>query len=124
MGLAAAASSPDPNAVVTKATRRAAAALGLSQKELARVIGVSEATVSRWSSGKLLDAQSKEGELALLLVRVFRSLDALVGGSDAKARAWFGAHNVHLGGVPRERVQTALGLVEVAQYLDAMRGKL
>ena len=124
MGLAAAESSPDPNVVVTKATRRAASALGLSQKELARVIGVSEATVSRWSRGKLLDARSKEGELALLLVRVFRSLDALVGGSEEKGRAWFGAHNVHLGGVPRERVQTALGLVEVAQYLDAMRGKL
>lgn len=124
MGLPAVETSPDANVVVTKATRRAAGALGLSQKELARVIGVSEATVSRLGGGKQLDARSKEGELALLLVRVFRSLDALVGSSEEKARAWFDAENVHLGGVPRERVQTALGLVEVAQYLDAMRGKL
>jgi transcriptional regulator with XRE-family HTH domain len=124
MALAAVQTTPEPNVVVTKATLRAAAALGLSQKELARVIGVSEATVSRLASGKLLDEKSKEGELALLLVRVYRSLDALVGSNDDKARAWFGAKNRHLGGVPRERVQTALGLVEVAQYLDAMRGKL
>ena len=124
MGLPAVSPAPDENVVVTKATRRAAAALGLSQKELARVIGVSEATVSRLGSGKLLDATSKEGELALLLVRVFRSLDALVGSSEEKARAWFGAPNSHLGGVPKERVQSALSLVEVAQYLDAMRGKL
>ncbi len=33
-------------------------------------------------------------------------------------------YHARLHGVPRERVQTALGLVEVAQYLDAMRGKL
>ena len=124
MGLPAVVPSPDENVVVTKATRRAAGALGLSQKELARVLGVSEATVSRLGSGKLLDARRKEGELALLLVRVFRSLDALVGSSEEKARAWFSAENVHLGGVPRERVQTTVGLVEVAQYLDAMRGKL
>jgi transcriptional regulator with XRE-family HTH domain len=111
------------NAVVTKAVRRVAEALDVSQKELARILGVSEATVSRFASGKLLDVDRKEGELALLLVRMFRSLDALVG-SEAKARAWFHAHNDHLGGVPAERVRTIEGLVHVAEYLDAMRGQL
>lgn len=120
----AAVATPDRDVVVTKAARRAAAMLGLSQKELARVVGVSEATISRLAGGKVLSAERKEGELALLLVRVFRSLDALVGGSEEKARAWFGAKNTHLGGVPRERVQSVEGLVAVAQYLDAMRGKL
>lgn len=115
---------PAPQEVLTKATRRAASHLGLSQKELARILGVSEATVSRLGGGRLLDPDTKEGELALLLLRVYRSLDALVGGDETKARAWFGAENIHIGGVPRERVQTAEGLVHVAQYLDAMRGKL
>jgi uncharacterized protein (DUF2384 family) len=111
------------NAVVTKAVRRVADALGVSQRELSRILGVSEATVSRFASGKLLDVDRKEGELALLFVRVFRSLDALVG-SEAKARAWFHADNHHLGGVPAERVRTVEGLVHVAEYLDAMRGQL
>lgn len=115
---------PSAERVLTKATRRAAERLGLSQKELGRVLGVSEATVSRLGAGKLLEPDKKEGELALLLLRVYRSLDALVGGSEEKARAWFGAQNRHLGGVPRERVQTVEGLVHVAQYLDGMRGKL
>ena len=115
---------PREDEVVTKAVRRAASALGLSQKELARVVGVSEATVSRLAAGRHLDAKKKEGELAILLVRVFRSIDALVGGSEEKSRAWFCAHNTHLGGTPRHRVQTVEGLVHVAQYLDAMRGKL
>jgi transcriptional regulator with XRE-family HTH domain len=114
---------PDANAVVTKAVRRVAEALDVSQKELSSILGVSEATVSRFASGKLLHVDRKEGELALLFVRVFRSLDALVG-SEAKARAWFHATNDHLGGVPAERVRTVEGLVHVAEYLDAMRGQL
>lgn len=116
---------PDRAHVATKALRRTAEILGLTQREVARVLGVSEATVSRLGAGgRDVDLAGKEGELALLLVRVLRSLDALVGGSEAKARAWFDAENAHVGGVPRERVQTAEGLVHVAQYLDAMRGKL
>ncbi len=112
-------------AVLTKAVRRVAATLAVSQRDLARILGVSEATVSRLASGKaLLCVDRKEGELALLLVRVFRSLDALVGGDDAKARAWFHAPNAHMGGVPAERTRTVEGLAHVAQYLDAMRGKL
>jgi DNA-binding XRE family transcriptional regulator len=116
-------SSEDANAVVTKAVRRVADKLEVSQKDLARILGVSEATVSRFAIGKLIEVDRKEGELALLFIRVFRSLDALVG-DEAKARAWFHAHNEHLGGVPAERVRTVEGLVHVAEYLDAMRGKL
>ena len=111
-------------AVVTKAALRVAALLEVSQKELARILGLSEATVSRVTSGKVaIDVERKEGELALLFVRMFRSLDALVG-DDTKARTWFHAYNTHLGGVPAERVRTVEGLVHVAEYLDAMRGQL
>ncbi len=116
---------PHGAAVLTKAMGRAAAALGLHQRSTAKIIGVSEATMSRIFTGKAtLDPDAKEGELALLLVRMFRSLDALMGGSEAKVRAWLLATNAHLGGVPAERIQTVEGLVHVTQYLDAMRGKL
>jgi len=97
----------------------------MTQKELGRTIGVSPASISRLASGKgPLDPKDKSGELALLLVRIFRSLDALVGGDEAKARAWFQAQNDHVSGIPAERVLSAEGLVHVAQYLDAVRGKL
>ena len=112
-------------AVLTKAALKVAQLLEVSQKELARILGLSEATVSRLTSGKVaIDVERKEGELALLFVRMFRSLDALVGGDETKARAWFHAYNTHLSGVPAERVHTVEGLVHVAEYLDAMRGQL
>ena len=84
----------------------------------------SEASVSRLSRQRGLDPDSKEGELALLFLRVYRSLDALVGGDDARARDWLHAENAHLSGRPVERIRTVEGLVDVVQYLDAMRGRL
>ena len=67
---------------------------------------------------------SQRGEIALLFLRLYRALDALVGGDDAKARDWLRAANDHLAGVPAERIRTVEGLVDVVQYLDAMRGRL
>ena len=115
---------PDPAAVVAKATLAAAARLSLTNRQLSAVIGASEASVSRMQRGRGVEPSSKEGELALMFVRLFRSLDALVGGDDTKARAWLHTMNDHVGGVPAERIRTVEGLVDVVQYLDAMRGRL
>lgn len=114
----------DPAEVLAKAVLSAAERLGLRSRQLAQVIGSSEASVSRLSRQRGLDPESKEGELALLFLRVYRSLDALVGGDDARAREWIVAPNTHVGGVPMDRMTTVEGLVDVVQYLDAMRGRL
>ena len=115
---------PEAAPVLAKATLAAAARLGLRNRQLALVIGSSEASVSRLGSGRGLDPASKEGELALLFLRLYRSLDALVGGDDVKARDWLHAMNDHLAGIPADRIRTVEGLVDVVQYLDAMRGRL
>jgi hypothetical protein len=115
---------PDPAPVLAKAALSAAARLGMRSRELALVLGSSEASISRLQHGRGLDPESKEGELALLFLRLYRSLDALVGGDDAKAREWLAAANDHLAAVPADRIKTVEGLVDVVQYLDAMRGRL
>jgi transcriptional regulator with XRE-family HTH domain len=109
--------------VLTRAVLRAAERLGLSQRDLAAVLGVSPSTLSRLPR-RPLDPRSKEGELAILFVRLYRSLDALLDGEAEKARAWMHASNHHLGGTPAEMVRTVTGLVHVIEYLDAMRGKV
>jgi hypothetical protein len=114
----------EPGPILVKAVLAAAARLGLRNRQLATVLGSSEASISRLQNGRGLDPESKEGELALLFLRVYRSLDALVGGDDDKARAWLHAENDHLGGVPAERIRTVEGLLDVVQYLDSMRGRL
>jgi len=112
------------SAVLTKAVLRAADRLGVSRRELARIVGSSPATLSRVASGtSAFRPGSKEGELGILFVRIFRSLDAILGGAEESGRAWLHAPNVHLQGVPLEMIQSVRGLVDVAEYLDAMRGK-
>lgn len=119
------ATSSDPaadGALVTKAVLRAAARLEVSNKELARILGLSEATVSRMSAGAYqLAAGQKPFELALLLVRLYRSLDSVVGGDAAVAKTWLRAGNSVLGGAPLERIMTIAGLTETIAYLDARR---
>jgi hypothetical protein len=109
-------------AVVTKAAVRAAARLGLSNRSLARVLGVSEATVSRMGAGAyLLKRGDKAFELALLFLRMFRALDALAGGDEQVSRAWLRNENLALGGVPAARIESVAGLIDVVGYLDADR---
>ena len=108
--------------VLTKAALRAASRLGLSNKVLAAVIGVSEATVSRMRGGDYtLQAGQKSFELATLFVRLYRSLDAIVGGDDAVAGKWLRNRNLALEAEPQSLIQTVHGLMDVIQYLDARR---
>jgi hypothetical protein len=114
---------PDSQAVVTKAAIRAADELGLTAKVLARAIGVSEATVSRMRRADYrLDG--KPFELALLVIRLFRSLDAVTGGDKETAQGWMVNHNTAFGEAPLVRLQTVAGLVDVIAYLDARRARI
>jgi hypothetical protein len=116
-------SGPAPQgAVVTKAALRAAGRLGISNKVLAAIIGLSEASVSRMGSGTYTVAPGEKSyDLAVLFVRLFRALDAIVDGDEAVARDWLRNENVALGGRPLALVQSVPGLVHVVAYLDARR---
>jgi hypothetical protein len=106
--------------VVAKAAFNAAELLGLAQRDLAAILGVSPTTASRMRDGGYALA-GKPYELATCLVRAFRSLDAIVGGDPQAMRAWIRNPNLDLHGSPRELMRTAPGLVDVMNYLDAQR---
>jgi len=109
-------------AVMTKAVLRAATRLGVSNKALAGIIGLSEASVSRMGSGTYtLALGDKAFDLAVLFVRLFRALDAIVHGDEAVARAWLRNENAALGGEPLTLIQSVPGLVHAVSYLDARR---
>ena len=113
---------PARAAVVTKGVMRAAARLELSNRMVAAAVGVSEATVSRMGGGGYqLEPGSKPYELAVLLLRLFRSLDAIVGGDVGVARAWLRSPNTALGATPLSLLESVTGLVNVVAYLDHRR---
>jgi hypothetical protein len=109
-------------AVVSKSVKRAAERLEVSNRILATVLGLSEATVSRMNNGTYqLEAGTKPFELAVLFLRLFRSLDGIAGGDTTVARAWLRNDNTALGAKPVTLIESVTGLVNVVAYLDARR---
>jgi len=110
-------------AVLTKALIQAAGHLSISQARLAQILGLSTATVSRLYAGTYqLSPDRKEWEFAVLLIRLFRSLDAIVGGIAEDARRWLGSDNQALADrKPIDLIISTEGLVRVVSYLDARR---
>ncbi len=119
------------SAVLTKAIQRLASELDLSRHELSLIMGPSESTLSRLFSNekakghqnKYIDSSSKEGQLAVLLLRVYQNLDVLFGGNSKQSQLWLRSDNNHLGKKPMDLIGSVEGLVTVVQYLDAIRGK-
>jgi len=116
---------PEEASVLTTAVTRAAALLGLTQRQVAATLGLSGPTASRLFAGRyrLSPTRSKEWELAVLFVRLFRSLDALWG-HEGTARAWLEGYNAALGAAPVDLIRSAAGLVRVVDYLDHARGRV
>ena len=113
---------PEAATVAAKALLRAADLLGISAKELSAVIGLSEASVSRLKRGDgRAQLAGKPYELALLFIRLYRSLDAIMGGDDDASRGWMRAENSAVDGAPVQRIRTIDGLANVLAYLDARR---
>ena len=114
----------EPARVLAKALLNAADQIGLKQTELAAVIGLHRTGITRLRKSMMLEPASKTGELALLLIRAVRALYALSGGDPVWMQHFMRSHNQMTGGVPVEQIQSIQGLMQVVQYLDAIRGKL
>ncbi|XQU09312.1 DUF2384 domain-containing protein [Halomonas sp. LY9] len=117
-------SSSTPDQVLAKAVLRAAEQLGLSQSALAEVLGVHRTTITQLKKNLKLDPSSKQGELALLLIRLARALFALTGGDQVWIQHFMRTPNRATGGVPAEQVTRLEGLFAVLRFVDGMRGKV
>ena len=115
----------DAGATLSKAVVRAGNLLQIRQLSLARILGVSAATASRLHAGNyvLSQVRGKEWEFALLFIRLFRSIDAILGHGEA-AQQWLTGDNLALHGRPAELIESTEGLVRVLHYLDAHRGRI
>ena len=109
----------DKSDVLGRSLVAAGAELGLNRTELGRIIGRDRTSIER--NG--VSPESKAGELALLVIRIYRSLYALMGGDRDNMLHFMRTPNRGTGGRPAEQIREVTGLVAVCEYLDAMRGK-
>ncbi|MCU7926727.1 MAG: MbcA/ParS/Xre antitoxin family protein [Candidatus Thiodiazotropha sp. (ex Dulcina madagascariensis)] len=112
-------SKANKSAVLGEAVLNAGAKLGMSPEEVGRVVGRNRTTITR--NG--INPATPNGQLALLLVRIYRGLYVLVGGRDDEMSHWMHTRIRTLQGVPAEMIHDVSGLVRVVEYIDAMRGK-
>lgn len=115
----------DQGRVLSEAVARVAACWKLTNDQLGAVVGISAATASRLRSGSYqLQRAEKAFELGQYLVRLFRSLDALMGSDDAASMSWLKSENIDLGGRPIDLIRTIRGLSDVADYVDDYRARV
>ena len=116
---------PDQSRVLTEAVGRVAVLWKLTNEQLGGILGLSPATASRLRSGGfLLEPSTKAFELGQYLVRLFRSLDAMMGSDDTASMAWLRAANIDLGGRPMDLIRSIRGLGEVTNYVDDFRAQV
>lgn len=111
--------------VLSRAVVRAAQFLELPNATVARVLGISEATVSRLVHQQFkLQRGTKPFELAQLFVRLFRGLSAITGGDDRASRSWLVNENLALRARPIELIQSIEGLTRTLNYVDSRRARI
>lgn len=110
----------DKQTIVMKAYINAYKTMGISDGHAAKLIGVGRSTLLRKLS---FETESKQSELQILFIRLYRSMFALFGGDLTSMKHWFEHNNKHIRGIPKDLCFTVTGLVNVNAYLDALRGK-
>ena len=111
----------DEGLVLRRALQSAGEELGLSAQETARAIGKSRTFFEQARAQSRIDPHTRQ--MIALVLRLHRSLSALVGDDTELMRHWIDTANRHTGGIPRQQLQDPEQLVELVQYLDAMRGR-
>ena len=88
--------------ILTEASLRAAHFLGLDTAQVAQISK---------------ETQLESEEVAILLVRTYKSLHSIMGGHEAEMRVWITSGNSHLKCIPEQLIMSAGGLGDVTCYL-------
>lgn len=118
-------STPDKGSTLSSAISRISEFWGLSNAKLGAILGLSAPTISRMKRGETaLDPASKSFEAGQFLVRLFRSLDAMLGSDDGAAKRWLETPNLDLEAKPIDEIETMRGLIAVCDYVDFYRARV
>ncbi|MDI3239734.1 DUF2384 domain-containing protein [Acinetobacter ursingii] len=100
--------------VLAEAVLKTADLLGLSNTQLAAVMGLDLASINTVESSAILEPASPQGEVGLLLIRLYQSLSTLTGGDSEWIDYFMNAFNTATVGVPIQQIQNRKGLEKVS----------
>ncbi len=110
-----------PPHVLATALLNAGTQLSLDHSELAAVLGLHRSAISRLKQNRQLKPESKQGELALMLIRIYRALHALSNGSLPWMQHFMHSPNNLTGHVPAQQIQHIEGLIKVMLCVEALQ---
>jgi len=111
---------PSKASALTKALLNASKEMGISTTHLGKILGEESSEIKH----KGITPESKSGELALMLIRCYTSLHALVGSKEEIIQHWMYTYNSGTQGIPVKQISRIDGLVRVTQYLEIMCQKV
>lgn len=115
----------DRDRVLTEAVLKAAGLLDLSDHALEQILQLDAGIIASVRDGQTVFAEGSTAfSRGTSLARLFRSLDALVGGNEDIARQWLRTKNTVLKAIPLELIQSGDGLDHVIVYLDSRRAQI
>ena len=97
--------------------------MGISTEELATITGMDDASKERLISMADLDMNTKSGELALIVIDIYRSLRKKVGADQENLQHWLRTENSGMNGIPVELMKDEKGLKQVLGYLEGIGQK-
>lgn len=94
--------------------------LGLSNREIGEILGVSEATISRAKTRERYFAQNRHQQwrCAELMIRAVSELNRIYD-HPRKEKHWFTTYNSDLGAMPITLLHSMEGLIEVVSHLES-----
>ena len=108
---------------LAEAVLKTANLLGLSNTQLAAVMGLDIMSMNQIEFSAVLEPTSAHGEAGLLLIRLYQNLSSLTGGDSEWIDYFMNAFNTATDGVPTQQIQTREGLEKVLTVVEALNNR-
>ena len=108
---------------LAEAVLKTANLLGLSNTQLAAVMGLDLMSMNQNEFSAVLEPTSSQGKTGLLLIRLYQSLSTLTGGDSEWIDYFMNAFNTATDGVPIQQIQTRKGLEKVLTVVEALNNR-
>ncbi|TCB64875.1 hypothetical protein E0H88_14575 [Acinetobacter sp. ANC 4216] len=106
--------------VLAKAAWKAAEQLGLKPEQFIKILHL-EGGDSDLSELQMLDPSSQQGEIALILIRIYKAIYSLNGGDIDWMHHFLNSPNLLTGGVPIKQMESMSGLLSVLQTVEYLQ---
>ena len=106
--------------VLAKAAWKAAEHLGLKPEQFLRILHLECVDMNLSEATLMLDLNSKQGEIALILIRIYKAIYNLNGGDTKWMHHFLNSPNLLTSGIPIEQLESMSGLLSVLKTVESL----